>query len=299
MTRRLLIFPAAGLAAAILWTTLGTFTVASGQQKSSVIARAHTGELTPSFTRPIFLLMLGGDARKGNPSNVRTDSIHIVAINPVTMRASILGIPRDSYVAIPGHGRNKINAAGQFGGPDLVIQTVENLAKCRFDYYTLTSFQNFVKLVNDFGGISVKVPFAIHNPCCEHLNVNAGVQRMSGRIALAYARNRHNRSRGDFDRSVAQGQLLVSALAEAKADYRKDAGTALRDLGAMLRNLKLNIPLLEAFKLGLLTLRISPRNVTNQVVDGGSKTISGAGSIVQISQKGLGQLSRICSTAQL
>src|SRR5437660_12915395 len=87
MRRRLLIFPAAGLAAAILWTTFGTFTTASGQQKSTVIARAHSGEQAPSFTKPIFLLMVGTDARNGNPTaGARTDAIHIVAIDPTTMR---------------------------------------------------------------------------------------------------------------------------------------------------------------------------------------------------------------------
>src|SRR5207245_6299628 len=65
--RKLLLFPIAGLVAALLWTTLGSFTSASGQTNKTIIARAHAGEFAPSYTRPIFILMLGGDARSGNP----------------------------------------------------------------------------------------------------------------------------------------------------------------------------------------------------------------------------------------
>ena len=84
--RKLLLFPVAGLIAALLWTTLGSFTSASGQTKTNVIARAHAGEFAPSYSQPIFILMLGGDARSGNSTRVRTDSIHIVAIVPGTLQ---------------------------------------------------------------------------------------------------------------------------------------------------------------------------------------------------------------------
>jgi LCP family protein required for cell wall assembly len=295
--RKLFLFPIAGLIAALLWTTLGSFSSASGQTNTNVISRAHAADHSPSYSQPIFLLMLGGDARSGNPTNVRTDSIHIVAIDPVTLHASILGIPRDSYVNIPGHGNSKINNAESFGGPQLVIRTVEDLTGCHFSYYTLTSFQNFAAIVNDFGGIDFRVTESLHDHF-SHANFDPGSYHFNGTQALAFARDRHTRPRGDFDRSLAQGKLIAAALAQQQTNMRKDPGSILRALGAMYRNLKLNIPITEAIKLGLLAIKIKPRNVTNQVMDGGIGSAGGA-SIVTVTPAARNQFVDICSDGQL
>lgn len=296
--RTLLAFPAAGLAAALLWTAMGSFTAASGQTQPTVIARAHAGEHGPTYTQPIFILMLGGDLRSGNSIHTRTDSIHIVAIDPVNLRASILGIPRDSYVNIPGHGPDKINDAAEFGGPPLAIATVEALTGCHFSYYTLTSFQNFTAIVNEFGGIDFTVTEHTAPDHFSHYNFPPGSYHFTGPQALAFARNRHTRPRGDFDRSLAQGKLIVAALAQQEKNSRKDPGTILRALGAMYRNLKLNIPVNEALKLGLLLLRIKPSNVTNAVMDGGIGSAGGA-SIVTVTPQARNQFVDICSDGQL
>ena len=297
--RKLLLFPIAGVIGALLWATLGSFQSASGQTPPTVIARAHTGEFSPSFSKPIFILMLGGDARSGNSANARTDSIHIVAIVPSTMHASILGIPRDSYVNIPGHGQNKINSASFFGGPSLTIQTVEQLTGCHFDYFTMTSFQGFQKIVNDFGGVTMKVTESSAPDHFSHYDFRQGVTyHLNGGEALSFARNRHTRPRGDFDRSLAQGKLIVAALATQQANSRKDAGTLFRAMGAMYRNLRLDIPVTEALKLGLFVLKIRAANVTNEVMTGGIGSAGGA-SIVTVPQAARNQFVDICSDGQL
>lgn len=296
---RLLSLLALGAAAAIAWTSLGVFDVAAGKDRPVLIARAHEGERAPSYSKPIFLLTLGGDARNGNPTHVRMDSIHIVAIDPVSMTASIVGIPRDSWVDLPGRGKDKINSAGYFGGPELMIKAVEKLSNCSFDYYTLTSFRNFTTLVDQFGGITLNVPRRMYEKGSSHINLFPGVQRLDGKQALAWSRNRHQRPRGDFDRSEAQGQLMVAALAEAQKDYGDDAGTSLRNLATLRKNLNLNIPLDEGLKLGLFALRIKPENVRNIVLDGGTGTSSGGASIVEITQKGLNQLQDVCTDGVL
>ncbi|HLW16680.1 MAG TPA: LCP family protein [Actinomycetota bacterium] len=297
--RKLLLFPVAGVIGALLWATLGSFQSAAGQTPATTIARAHAGEFAPSYTRPIFILMLGGDGRTGNSPNARSDSIHIVAIVPSTMHASILGIPRDSYVNIPGHGQNKINSAMFFGGPQLTIQTVEQLTGCHFDYYTLTSFQGFIGIVNDFGGITMKVTENTPPDHYSHYNFQQGVTyHLNGGTALAFARDRHTRPRGDFDRSLAQGKLIIAALAQQEANSRKDPGTLLRAMGAMYRNLRLDIPVTEALKLGLLALKIKPANVTNEVMTGGIGNVGGA-SIVTVPQAARNQFVDICSDGQL
>jgi polyisoprenyl-teichoic acid--peptidoglycan teichoic acid transferase len=297
--RKLLLFPVAGVVAALLWTTLGSFTSASGQTKTTVIARAHSGEFAPTYGQPIFILMLGGDARSGNSSQVRTDSIHIVAIVPGTLHASILGIPRDSYVAIPGNGSNKINSAEYLGGPTLTIKTVENLTGCHFSYYTLTSFEGFQKVVDDFGGLTLKVTENTKPDHFSHYNFKPGVTyKMNGAQALAFARDRHTRPAGDFDRSLAQGKLIAAALAQQQVNTKKDPGTLLRAMGAMYRNIRVNIPITEALKLGLFVLKIKPANVTNEVMKGGLGSAGGA-SIVTVGAPARNQFVDICSDGQL
>jgi LCP family protein required for cell wall assembly len=297
--RKLFLFPIAGLAAALLWTSLGSFTSASGQTQKTVIARAHAGEFAPSYTQPIFILMLGGDARQGNSTQVRTDSIHIVAIVPGTLHASILGIPRDSYVNIPGHGKDKINAAEYFGGPALTVQTVEQLTGCHFSYYTLTSFQGFANIVDQFGGITLKVTENTKPDHFSHYNFKPNTTyHLTGGQALAFARNRHTRPAGDFDRSLAQGKLIAAALAQQQTNMKRDPGTLLRAMGAMYRNLRLNIPLTEALKLGLFVLKIKPQNVTNEVMKGGLGDVGGA-SVVTVGTPANNQFVDICSDGQL
>ena len=289
---------AAGVAAMLIWTAFGSIQIASGQEAQTIIARAHDGTHGPSFTKPIYVLVVGGDARQGNPQHVRIDSIHILAIDPVSLKGSLVGIPRDSYVPIPGHGTDKINAAGYFGGPELMMQTVENISGCTFDYYMLTSFVGFVRLVDDFGGVTFDVDRGAHGngyheKGSSKINLNPGRQRLTGEQSLAWSRFRHDRPRGDFDRSFAQGQLAVAALAEARKDYKAKPGTALRNLGAMLKNIKTTVPLAEALKLGLLALRMNPENVKNIVLDGGSANVNGA-SVVKLSGSATDQMHDAC-----
>jgi LCP family protein required for cell wall assembly len=294
-TRSILVLAALFALTATVWSTFGGFTVASAQ-KTGVISRAHRGERSPTFDETLYLLMLGGDARTGNPQRARTDAIQILAVNPKTLRASILGIPRDSFVNIPGQGQRKINEATFHGGPELMIKTVENISGCRFDYYTMVNFQGFVRAIDAFGGVSVDVERRMFESCCSKINLFPGVQTLNGTKALAYARNRHvGRPRGDFDRSVAQGTLMVGALTKAREDYKKDVSTPLRALAALRRNIAMNISIAEAFKLGMLAMRIDPKNVHHDVVDGAPAAGPGGQSIVEISSRGKAQLLDICS----
>src|SRR5207249_5181013 len=124
------------------------------------IGAAHPNDArnlpTLTGTKPMFILSLGSDARPGQPPEAeRSDSIHIIGINPAKHRASILGFPRDSWVSIPGHGTNKINAALVEGGPLLTVQTIEQLTGIHIDYYLLTSFSGFTNMVNAIGGVTV------------------------------------------------------------------------------------------------------------------------------------------------
>jgi len=172
-------------------------------------------------SKPIYVLVIGSDARPDQAiESQRADSIHILSINPAEHRASIVGIPRDSYVDIPGVGQNKIDAALFYGGPDLVVQTVEQLTGLKMDYWAMTGFASFEQMVDDVDGLVVDVPFAMSDDASRAF-FDPGVQRLDGDNALAFARNRHDLPAGDFGRSENQGRLMVAALAQLKKEITK------------------------------------------------------------------------------
>jgi LCP family protein required for cell wall assembly len=176
---------------------------------------------------PLFVLVIGSDARPGRAAvNARADSIHIVGVNPRLGVVSILGIPRDSWVPIPGSGTSKINAALVRGGPQLMVRTVEQVSGIQIDAFVLTGFVGFERLVDAVGGIDVRIPYAIDDaaagahfrPGPEHLNRNE---------ALAFSRARHDVPAGDFSRSLNQGRLMIAALATLRQRVGNGRLTAL------------------------------------------------------------------------
>lgn len=292
---RLLALPALAAAAGLAWTGVGGVSVeARGQTPPPVlIKRAHAGAHRPSLTDPIFILALGSDVgapryrRGGKVERGRADSIHIIAINPQQKAATIIGIPRDSYVPIPGHGQNKINAAMSSGGPDLMVRTVEALvrrgqANFEFDYYMLGGFDDLEDMVNELGAIPVNVPYAM-NDKASGARFRKGLQALDGREALALSRNRKDARRGDFGRSENQGLVLLGALTKARSEVARNPARTLAFLRIIFRHTRTDIPLGEAFRLGLVALQISPTKVKNLVVPGTTGP-SPAGSSVFLTQ---------------
>lgn len=292
MTRRrialaLSLFSVVTLAAVALTSPSATTTAAAAQKSPAVvIGKAHPAEDFPSTTgkRPIFVLALGSDARSKNMSVIehgRSDSIHIIGINPKQKRATILGIPRDSWVPVPGHGMDKINDAMYFGGPQGAVAEIESLTGIHIDYYMVTSFYGVTSAIHDLGGVKVDVPYAMNDPYSK-AHFKPGVHRMSGKQALAFARDRHDPPTGDFGRSFNQGTLMLSLLAKFQKDFHSNPSSMLDWMGAGLRNVKANIPFDDLVRLGFLASRIPPKNVTNLVVPGTTGMV-GPESVVHIS----------------
>lgn len=292
--RSFLILTTLGLASALVWSLVGGMSVASGQEKPIVIKRAHSGTFRHSFTKPIFILGLGSDAgapkygRGGGITSGRADSIHIIAINPTLKKATIVGIPRDSYVDLACGGNNKINA-GLLSGVQCMVDTVEAMSGnlITFDYYMAGSFESLEKMVNDLGGVPVAVERGLgsarrvlQDRASRSRGIRTGNTVLNGPQAVAYARNRHDYGRGDFDRTVHQGQVLVGALAKARTLVDRDPGKTLTFMRSIFRNVRLDIPLVEAFRLGLLALEISPSDVKNTLLDGTTGTTSAGSSVL-------------------
>jgi polyisoprenyl-teichoic acid--peptidoglycan teichoic acid transferase len=239
------------------------------------IGRAHA-EVVPVLTgdEPIFILLLGSDARPGTAIDKGLcDSIHILGINPAEHRASLVGIPRDSYVPLSTGGTNKINSAMPQGGTEAMVATVENLTGITFDYYALTSFGGVTEAVNAVGGLDIDVPYTFTG--FEGTAFEPGDQTLTGAQALEFSRERKTLAHGDFDRSMNQGRVLLAALAQFRDAFAADPATLFRWLGIGLRNVETDVPLSDLLTLAFTGSEIPPKRVTNLVAVGAVGTVGG------------------------
>jgi LCP family protein required for cell wall assembly len=264
----------AGLVVWIAGATLGAFsngdpaTASTSSAPLMEVGRAHPAEAVPSLTsdKPIFILVLGSDARPGQPlAGERTDAIHILAINPAKKRASLVGFPRDSWVNIPGQGMDKINSAMTYGGPELTIKVVEGITGIRMDYYALTGFGGLEAMIDGIHGLTIDVPFPMHVRFSKS-DFNPGSQHLNGHDVLAFSRDRHSLPNGDFGRSENQGRVFIDALTQFRKEFAKDPSTLLTWVGAGMQNLQTDIPLSEILQLAFTSTSINPKNVSNAVV---------------------------------
>jgi polyisoprenyl-teichoic acid--peptidoglycan teichoic acid transferase len=242
------------------------------------LAHPNQAQNLPGLTgsKPFFILSLGSDARPGQTiAGERTDSVHIIGINPAKHRASILGFPRDSWVPIPGHGRNKINSAMTLGGPALTVKTLEHLTGIHIDYYLLTSFGGLTNMVDAIGGVTVNVPYPMHDRY-SGANLNPGVQKLTGKQALAFSRNRHDTPNGDLSRSLNQGTLLQGGLSELHTSFSKAPGAVLTWLATGIRNTQSDLSIEQLLTLAFTALSIKANHVTNQIVPATTGTVGGA-----------------------
>jgi LCP family protein required for cell wall assembly len=172
----------------------------------------------PADTPGTNYLIVGSDSRKGltaaqrkqlhtgNDAGQRTDTIML--LHDGSGPSLLMSIPRDSLVPIPGHGTTKINAAFAFGGPKLLIETVESLTRIHIDHYVEIGFGGFVNVVDAVGGITI-CPNHNMDDKLANLHVKKGCQHVDGRVALAYARSRHADPKlGDVARGGQQRQVV-------------------------------------------------------------------------------------------
>jgi LCP family protein required for cell wall assembly len=240
------------------------------------IGDAHA-EYAPSLRgdRPIFILILGSDSRPGTPlDRGLCDSIHILGINPKAKRASLVGIPRDSYVPLATGGTSKINVALAQGGAQAMIDTVEDLAGVTFDYYVITGFEGLARIFDALGGLKIDEPYPFEGH--ESTSFEEGRQTLTGAQALEYSRTRKSLSHGDFDRSMNQGRILVSAFSQFKAEFRSDPTALFHWIAVGMRNVVTDVPLQELLTLAFTSSEIRPKRITNLVAVGSIGSAGGA-----------------------
>lgn len=259
-------------------STVGSVSTPRAAASAAIVfgkPRVHFAPELPG-RRTITILAVGSDARPGqDPLRLRADSIHLLFLNPRTEYAVVAGIPRDSWVSIPGHGSNKINSALSSGGPSLLVQTVERAFGTRIDYWAVTSFWGIQDMVKEVGGLRVRVPFRMKD-AASGSDFRPGLRELRGSEVLAFARDRHSVPGGDFGRQENGGRVFLAALAQFQREFRKDPGRLLVWVGAGMRHMDTDLPVGEVIELALGVTDIKSKHVRNIVFPGGTGNVGGS-----------------------
>ncbi|MBA1837767.1 LytR family transcriptional regulator [Corynebacterium sp. zg912] len=165
-------------------------------------------------------LLVGSDSRTGlsekdverlgtggDLGTVRTDTIMLMHL-PLRGKPTLVSIPRDSYVSVPGYGYDKINAAFSIGGPQLLVETVEQNTGLHVDRYAEIGMGGLAGVVDAAGGVEICVDEPIDDPLA-NINLQPGCQQMDGPTALGYVRTRAT-AQGDLDRVARQREFMTT-----------------------------------------------------------------------------------------
>lgn len=169
-------------------------------------------------------LIVGVDSREGGNADVgagsesdapgyRTDTMMLVHISKNSKKATIVSFPRDSRVLIPGHGYDKLNAAVPYGGPKLLVETIQNLTQIHVDHFVQIDFQGFVSMTNSLGGVNV----CLTEPAKDAftgIDLSAGEHHLNGAQALQYVRQRHGLAGEDIGR-IKRQQAFIGSMVRA------------------------------------------------------------------------------------
>jgi LCP family protein required for cell wall assembly len=239
-----------------------------------------------TWNKTVFMLLIGSDEREGLGGS-RGDALHVLGLNPAAGRATILNIPRDTWVDIPGRRQGRINEAFHEGDAEREAETVRRLTGAPISYVITTTFAGFKSMVDGVGGVTVDVPYLMSDPN-SGAAFNPGVQHMNGEQALAFSRDRHIPD-GDIMRTAHQGQLIVHALTDLR---RKGTSSTdvIRRLDTLYRNVKtVGISAVDLFRLGRAALAIDPANVRNYTMPARVGKV-GQASVVFVKQPEAGAL---------
>ncbi len=190
------------------------------------LGRVNAGTAGTPSSGPLNIVVAGLDERSGltgrqqaqlhvgrNQGETDTDTLMVVHVPASHRSVQVISLPRDSWVNIPGHGMNKINSALGLGGPQLMVQTIEQATGLTINDYVEVNFLGFVKVIDALGGVNICLPYSVDDSY-SGLHMSAGVHHVNGITALEYARDRHSFATSDLARIQDQQQLISTALGE-------------------------------------------------------------------------------------
>lgn len=230
----------------------------------------------------INILLMGIDRRPGESFISRTDSMMVISIDPENKSASMLSVPRDLYVTIPGHGNDRVNTAYVYGstgnnpagGAALSMRTLEYNLGIHLNHYILVDFGAVIRGIDTLGGIDLTVPYEINDPKFPDMNygydplyIPSGYQHMDGQTALKYARTRHVDN--DFGRAARQQQVIMAARDKALGLGIVDLLSRAPDLYKRVdEGIRTDLSLEQIVQLVRTATDVPGENIRNEVLDG-------------------------------
>jgi LCP family protein required for cell wall assembly len=215
------------LVVVVLWVVFLVAVPLVAWQQVSTVDATPTGA-RPAAQKGTTYLLVGSDSREGltaaqkrrlgtgSAAGRRTDTIMV--LHTGSGPNLLMSVPRDSIVAIPGHGTTKINAAYALGGPKLLVRTIEADTGIRIDHFVEIGFSGFVDVVDAVGGVRI-CPTTRMRDRRANLDIKKGCQDVDGRVALGYARSRHTSGLGDIARAQHQREVVSAVGAKAASPW--------------------------------------------------------------------------------
>lgn len=232
------------------------------------------------------VVILGADEKPDDPG--RTDTIMVASWDMSNQQVSVVSIPRDTMVSIPGRtGYHRINAAHVFGGPELTLKTLSEFLGIPLQYYVKVNFEGFKQIVDTLGGVTINVekPMDYDDYAQDlHIHLEPGVQRLNGEQALGYVRFRHDglgdvalvdESRPIYDGRIDRQQKFVKALIKEVLQPK-----TLTKLPALVQDLidtvDTNIPYSLIPQLAMQAVNVQNLKVETVVLPGRGQNVNGA-----------------------
>ncbi|WP_425464976.1 LCP family protein [Paenibacillus thermoaerophilus] len=239
------------------------------------------------------ILLLGVDSRGVKSKEIpRSDSNMVVSIDPATKKAHLFSILRDTYVNIPGHGKDRFNAAVAIGGPNLAMKTASDLLGLQVQYYVYTDFQGFIKVVDAVGGVEIDVEknmkYISKADGPEYsIDLKKGLQRLNGHQALQYVRFRHD-ALSDYARTERQRKFLTALANELQTTSSVlKLPRIIRDIDPYIDT---NLTVNDMIKLGMLGMEARSNGIVGEQIPPShllqERTIGGA-SVLTVDPKAL------------
>ncbi|MFD0590011.1 LCP family protein [Paenibacillus sp. GCM10027627] len=230
------------------------------------------------------ILLLGGDARDAQEGEIaRSDSIMVASFDPVTKKAHLFSVLRDTYGPIEGHGEGRINSAATIGGPTLAMKTVGDLLGLEIQYYVYTDFEGFKALIDTIGGIYFDVEKDMRytdnaDKNRYDIDLKKGYQLLDGDKALQYVRFRHD-ALSDYTRTERQRNFLKAVAKELQSTWNLIRMKEI--LESVSPYIETNLSVNDMLKLGQLgveshvggTAQIPPMELVSEEQRGGASVI--------------------------
>lgn len=240
------------------------------------VERSQAVDLSPDV---VWILGIGSDARPWEEmTRTRGDALQLVGIHTETGAATAIGIARDSWVDIPGHGRNRINAALTFGGPQLQAQAVAGLVGIEPDYVMVTRFKGFEGMVREIGPIEITNPYFFADVNLKSQGFRPGRIKLGWYDAMAYSRIRKGLVDGDFGRSANQ-QRVMRGIHRRILEKQREPGFIEGGVAAVLKHTDTDASPVELYRIAQAIAMVRPAKISTCVVKG-SLGQAGAASVV-------------------